>query len=238
MAEDRKPPIPSRRSIPSHERIERFGARQITRYSPELALGICERIMNGETLTEICKERGLPSRETFRRWCMLYDSLKRAYDAARELSAQSLEEEALDMARTLKGPNTFTSQRIRAYQVAMEQLRWSASRRDPARYGNQNTPTLTVPIQINTNLDLGGEAQIADGQHIFKIEAQIEAPSLPEPDGEDIFQTAAENEGERNILPKSTHGVRIRQNPKGFRKGVKRKQEAQENADDPDESDS
>jgi len=119
------------------------------------ATRVLEAIAAGDTLKDISQRPGFPTRDTFYKWMMLYPDLKTAYDAARELSALSLEEEALDMARVLKAPNDFTGTKVRAYEVAMAQFRWSAERRDPSRYAGGQKTSVMVPIQINTTLDLG-----------------------------------------------------------------------------------
>jgi transposase-like protein len=175
MTEEAQAPRPPLRQLPSSEKRETFGKRQITRYSPEIALSVCEAVANGKTLNEVCKGTGMPNRTTFWRWVMLYKDVASAYHSARELSAQALEEEALTMARVLKGPNDFTSVKVRAFDVAMQQLGWSATRRDPGKYGQKAEKSVTVPIQINTTLDLGADA--ANAQGIYTIKAEIVPPT-------------------------------------------------------------
>src|SRR5882672_3647074 len=124
--------------------------RLAVKYSPELALRICEEIASGLTITDIAAMDGMPTRQTIYRWIAVYPKFYDAFERAREVSAQSLEEEALTMARILKDANNFTGTKVQAYNIAMQQLRWSASRRDKARYGQQQVGTTMVPIQINT----------------------------------------------------------------------------------------
>lgn len=182
-----------RTDLPYGERQEQFGKRSIAKYAPELALEICEKVAKGKILTEVCKGDGMPNRTTFWRWVMLYKDVAVAYQAARELSAQSLEDEALKMARELKEQTGFTTVRVRAYDIAMQQLRWSATRRDPSKYGQKAKETITVPIQINTTLDLGGN--MSDGQGIYTIKAEIVAPT-----GTD--QLTPPSDPERGIIAK------------------------------------
>ncbi len=164
-----------RKDMKHAERREQFGSRSITKYSPELALKICERVASGETLLDICKGIGMPHRTSFWRWVMLYKDVAISYQAARELSAQSLEEEALSLARGLSGPNSYTTVKVRALDIAMQQLRWSATRRDPSKYGQKAKEIITVPIQINTTLDLGSDNR--DGQGIYTITATVAPPT-------------------------------------------------------------
>ncbi len=192
LAEADPEALPARKRLPTAERQERFGKSHVTRYSPELALRICEKVAQGETLIEVCKGTGMPNRTSFWRWVMLYKDVGVAFQAARELSAQALEDEALTMARLLKNPNEFSSVKVRAFDIAMTQLRWSATRRDPAKYGVKAEKTITVPIQINTTLDLGTADASALG--IYTIKAEIMPPT-----GKDSL--TPNPEAERGIIP-------------------------------------
>jgi hypothetical protein len=168
------------------------GGRYVTAYDPAVALRVCERLAEGETLKAICTapkegEEGwevgedgepkpwpFPARQTFHRWVVNHAELARAYAAARELSAHSMEEEAVDMARALvKEPGN--AQKVRAYDVAMNQLRWSASKRNPRVFSERGAVSFVVPIQINTTLDLGegGAATAKDYPDIYTVEATV-----------------------------------------------------------------
>lgn len=183
-------------------RKTRLGGRFVTTYTPELALEMCEQIAEGATLKGLCEGNPdkYPSRSTFNRWVVQYPELSRAYAAARELSAHSFEEEALDIARTLAAEGRdFTSTKVRAFDTAIGQLRWSASRRNPKTYSERGSVQITVPIQINTSLDLGDGGMLGvDHPDIYKLEAvtgykevddaelmQADAPVLapPQPNG-------------------------------------------------------
>lgn len=168
-----------------------FHGRMITAYDPGVALIICEEIADGKSLTEICSREGMPARSTFHRWRLMNPELDRAYQTARELSAETMEEQALALAAALTKPGAdFTGTKVRAYEVAMGQLRWSAARRDPRRYGGTTTDKVVIPIQINTTLDLAeGPAKTGvglDNQHpnVYTIEAKVyaEEPPVEDPD--------------------------------------------------------
>lgn len=153
------------------------------KFSPELVVEMCVQIAEGKTLKEICETPGYPERATFYRWISKYPEVSHAYSLAREVSAHSLEEEALFIAKsTYDAPGT--AQAVRAADLYLTQLRWSAVRRNPRVYSEHNAIKITVPIQINTTLDLGG--QLPNGgtpefPNIFTLEAQA---VLPAPEGE------------------------------------------------------
>lgn len=158
-------------------------------YDPALALRICEVIASGRTVTELVKMDGMPSRPTLYRWLTLYPRFFEAFERARELSAQSFEDEAIDMARSLTGPNDFTGTKVRAYDVAMGQLRWSAARRDPQRYGQKQLGPQAMQVQIVTTLNLGqdgGPSPTDEQTSIFTIDLNmpLAAPSTVEDEGQ------------------------------------------------------
>lgn len=145
-------------------------------YDPKIAEQILFMIADGKTLREIEKLDGMPTKSTVQRWIMKYPELTQAWKAAREMSAASLEEEALDMARDLHGDKTkeFTGTRIRAWEVAMNQFRWSAAHRDPSQFGQTAQPNIVVPVQIITSLDIGqGGVQARVQQNTYELAAKI-----------------------------------------------------------------
>lgn len=157
------------------------GGKFVAVYDPNVGFEIVERLAGGELLRDIlAKGSGLPSPQTFRRWVTNNPPLAKAYSAAIQLSAMSLEEEALDLGRSIARKQEDGTQ-VRATEVAMNQLRWSASRRDPVRYGDKGGQQVIVPIQINTTLDLGNEVAGGTTEHpnIYELQAEVtqEAPA-------------------------------------------------------------
>jgi len=149
----------------------KIGERYLTAYDPSLALQIVEKIAEGELLKEICTLKNrLPAASTFLKWVARVPELAQAYAAAKEISALSMEEEAISTARALiKAPGT--TQKLRAAEILINQLRWSAQRRDPKQYGDKTDAKITVPIQINTTLDMGeGQGSSVEQPDIYTIE--------------------------------------------------------------------
>ena len=114
---------------------------------------------------------------TFLKWVATYPELRKAYDAAKLMSAYVMEEEALDIARgKLVDPGSQNS--LRAATLAVDQLRWSATRRDPKSYSDKGNQAIVVPIHINTSLDLGAEGAAGQGTvdfpDIYALSAKTE----------------------------------------------------------------
>lgn len=159
--------------------VEHLGSRRVTKYDTDLALQICELIAEGFTLTEICNDTDhFPHKTTFNRWCVNNPDLRKAYLSARELSAFALEDHAINLAREII-ENPGSAQRVRAFDIAMNQMRWSASKRNPREYGERSSTNVIVPIQINTGLDLGqgGSHPGVSDDSVYAIKAQVTVPT-------------------------------------------------------------
>lgn len=172
------------------------------KWSELLALRICERVAAGELLKVICAEKDMPKIETVYKWLSLYPPFFDAFHRAKELSASSLEEEALMMARTLKDPNDFTSVKVQAYNVAMQQLRWSAARRNPGVYGQKGLDGGgKVQVTFNTSLNIAADGKPAtdDNKNVFTIEFVPGAQPEEEPEAKTI-EVELEAEVEDNVV--------------------------------------
>lgn len=172
--------MPIKKALELHSESRAINEVTNATWNPRAALRICELVADGQTLVDVCKREDTPSRATVYRWLTAFPEFYDAYERAKELSAQSFEDEALGLARTLVGPNDFTGTKIKAYEVAMAQLRWSAARRDKTRYGNVANVSTTVPIQINTTLDLGQGGVVTTSQtNVYEISSLV--PPAAEP---------------------------------------------------------
>lgn len=147
-------------------------------YDAELAITICHRVAAGETVLAICRDPAMPARRTFYDWVIRYPELRRAYDAARELQAHALFDEALGIARDLK-ERDFESAKVNALRHAIDHLRWAASKLNAA-YAERANPAAILAIQINTPLDLGSSGrQIgpAPGESLYAFKAVVDVPA-------------------------------------------------------------
>lgn len=181
----------SERGLPSIT----IGGRHITAYRPDLALEVCEKIAEGATLKETLDLPGAPARATWYRWCMLYPDLKIAYDIARAISAEGMEEDMLEAAKMLLtgGKAGLTALQLDAIKAGMAQLRWSAARRDPAKFAERPQVQTVIPVQINTTLNLGQSGAPAVQGSIYHMIA-----AKPTGDVEDVEfeQVSEESSGE------------------------------------------
>lgn len=137
------------------------GGRWFTKYDPNIALDIVERIADGELLAKITAKDAVPitvTKQTFLRWVATVPELSSAYAAAIQLSAHAFEEKAIDKAqRTADAPGS--PQNVSAASLLVSQYRWSAARRNPTRYSDKGNTSIVVPVNISTTLDMGNGRQ-------------------------------------------------------------------------------
>lgn len=138
--------------------------RYYTKYNPNIALDIVERVAEGELLSKITAKGAVPetiTKQTFLRWVATVPELQTAYSAALQLSAHSFEEKAIDKAqRTADAPGS--PQNVSAASLLISQYRWSAARRNPTRYSDKGNTQIVVPVNINTSLNMGTQRQTMD----------------------------------------------------------------------------
>lgn len=143
--------------------VER-GGRWFTKYDPNIALDIVERIAEGELLSKITASDAKPltiTKATFLRWVATVPELGTAYSGALQLSAHSFEEKAIDKAeRVAAAPGS--PQNVSAASLLISQYRWSAARRNPTRYSDKGNTQIVVPVNITTTLDMGNSKQTMD----------------------------------------------------------------------------
>ena len=154
--------------------VPREGPSALVPVDYQRVYDVCEAVAFGADLDECCQRPGFPARETFIGWLMRDPQVALVYQRAREVSAYALEDEALALARQrVRAPKS--SLDLRAAEVLIQQIRWAAAKRNPQVFSEKSAVNVTVPIQINTSLDLGrGAAEgTAEFPNIFELKAEV-----------------------------------------------------------------
>lgn len=104
-----------------------------TTYSAEIADEICRRLAEGETLSAICRDEGMPARTTFLQWVRdNRDGLSDKYARARELGLEALADELIEIADG--GSDDWQRDRLR-----VDTRKWLLARLLAHRYGDRVT---------------------------------------------------------------------------------------------------
>jgi hypothetical protein len=129
-------------------------------YSPALAEAICLRLAGGDSLKKICKEPGMPHKDTVIKWVLKNPEFAEMYRFARDVQAELIGDEILDVAgdsskdRNEDGtPNHANVQRDR---LRVDTMKWYLARINARKWGDKVTSEVTgkdgAPL-VNIDLD-------------------------------------------------------------------------------------
>lgn len=122
------------------------------KYTPQIARKICNQIMEGKTLKEICAKRGMPTKRTILRWLSApqYADFREQYYYARRVQAELRVDEIFEIADNTEHdwkprynkngelidyvPDNEAIQRSR---VRIDTRKWYAARLIPRIYGDR-----------------------------------------------------------------------------------------------------
>lgn len=111
-------------------------------YKPEIADEICERMIEGEDLVQICKDDHMPSRVTVYRWMEANPDFETRIARAREGLADYDASMIAEIARnTTKATAEGDRVRLAAYQ-------WLAAKRAPKRWGDKID--VSAKVEVNS----------------------------------------------------------------------------------------
>lgn len=151
------------------EEAEKKAGRPTT-YNEGIALVICERIADGESLRTICDDPDMPARSTVFKWLGEHKVFSDQYAHAREEQADALFDEILSIADD--GQNDWmekygrdgesigwqvNGEALRRSQLRVDARKWMAGKLRPKKYGdrivNEHTGKDGGPIETK---DAGG----------------------------------------------------------------------------------
>lgn len=137
-------------------------------YRADVADKILRRMAAGETLTAICRDRGMPAHSTVRLWAVEdREGFSARYARAREAQAHALAEAALDEALTATGDAQLARLRFDA-------ARWFAAKMLPRVYGERAEPQ--APTSENPMVVLLREIQASTLRPVPLIEGEAVPP--------------------------------------------------------------
>lgn len=145
--------------------------------NPVQVEAMLELVTTGKSLVEIEATPEMPGKDVMIHWLLRNPGLMQRFTQAREISAYTLEDEALSLLRSKAAAPPAKPGDLKALEMLVAQLRWSAEKRNPQVYAQKGTVQVTVPIQINTSLDLaqGPGAGTKEHPDIYELKAVNEA---------------------------------------------------------------
>lgn len=122
----------------------------VTKYTLDQADVICERIAEGESMRSICRDPDMPSMSTIFKWLREQESFSQQYAKAKDMSADALFEDILDIAdnstndwmenNSPEGENLgwrVNGDSIQRAKLRVDARKWAASKLKPKKYGDK-----------------------------------------------------------------------------------------------------
>ena len=131
-----------------------------TKYTSAIADEICERIANGETLRAIEALSHMPTKTTILKWRLDdHSGFSDRYARARESSAHTMENRALDYCDRLESAKSLTE--VQGLKESAQILRWAAGLRAPKTHGDlqkhEHSGSGGAPLTVTINRPEGTE---------------------------------------------------------------------------------
>jgi hypothetical protein len=147
-----------------------------SKFTQELADYICEEMMNGRDLVDICTDETMPARSTVYRWLAESPSFATQYAHAREALAD------LEMAHLKAMADATTEANVNSSRVKLNHYQWRVMKIAPRLYGDRQRTELTGadggPIQVKASTidarQLEPEAREALKQALFAAKRMVD----------------------------------------------------------------
>jgi hypothetical protein len=136
----------------------------VSTYTEEMALLICERLSNGESLKSMCDDEDMPAKSTVFKWLAENKVFSDMYARARETQADALFDEVLSIADN--GSNDWmeknfgedtrwveNGEALRRSQLRIDARKWMAGKLRPKKYGEklELSGDADSPLQVVIN---------------------------------------------------------------------------------------
>jgi hypothetical protein len=133
-----------------------------TKYSLGIALEICERIADGESLVKICSDPKMPKKTAVYEWLLRYKEFADIYARAREDQADTLADEIHAISDELpqqivddKGKTRYDSAYVQWQKNRVDARKWVAAKLKPKKYSDRIAhvgDNEADSIQVNVNI--------------------------------------------------------------------------------------
>jgi len=125
-------------------------------FTQSLADTICDRMADGESLRSICRSEDMPGTTTVVRWLTDKETFRAQYAKARELQADALFDEMLDISDEASNDwmekhdkenvgYSLNGEHIQRSRLRVDTRKWIAARLAPKKYGDKTTTEISGP---------------------------------------------------------------------------------------------
>lgn len=118
-------------------------------FTQKIADRICERMSDGESLRDICKDAAMPDKKTVLRWVEAREDFRDQYARAREALvdhwAEEIVAEANNTAGDIGADGRGNSANVQRSKLKIDTLKWLMSKIAPRKYGEFNRQEVSGP---------------------------------------------------------------------------------------------
>lgn len=133
------------------------------KYNEELAIEICERMANGESLLQIVRSEHMPDYRTIMKWLHRHPAFAEQYQRSREYQADYYADQCIEIAddgsndtyQAEDGSKKIAHDHIQRSRLRVDARKWKASQMYPKKWGQQqvqHTGEGGGPMQIVINV--------------------------------------------------------------------------------------
>lgn len=138
-------------------------------FKQEIADKICTRLMEGESLRSICEDAKMPGQRTVYQWLNDKTEFQQQYARAREVQADRLAEEILEIAddssrdtyKDEDGNDRIDHEVVARSRLRVDSRKWLASKMAPKKYGDKVTQEIGGigggPVEMNHKIEFVGD---------------------------------------------------------------------------------
>lgn len=137
-----------------------------TDYTEELAIEVCARLAEGQSMRKIAKDEHMPSTVTIFAWLRKHEEFLNQYEKAKSECADMYAEEIIEIADDSSndyidvadengetGATRLNTEHVQRSRLRIDARKWVASKLKPKKYGDKTTTELTgrngEPIQTD-----------------------------------------------------------------------------------------
>lgn len=117
-------------------------------YTPYIAEQICNRLIDGESLANICRDESMPSATTVFNWLHEHSEFLDNYTRAREAQAEKLADELIEIADDDSRDAVKDLGAIERARLKIETRKWVASKLRPKKYGSFKSVELKGELEL------------------------------------------------------------------------------------------
>jgi len=145
---------------PITDRPLKKAGRKPMEYDEAVALEVCERLSQGESLRAICEDPAMPSHQTVYRWAAVQPTFRTAYARAREAQMEGWADDIVEIADDATNDyierigkdgeveRVFDPEAVQRSKLRMDARKWLMSKLAGARFGDKLDVNLNATAEV------------------------------------------------------------------------------------------